>query len=119
GGAFNEQLICNFQVVGGGLATVNSPLSNRPSISAHSAGIEVYPNPGGDWVQVNWLGSELALTNYTVYSLNGVKIQEGSLFTLNSDATATIDVSNFPSGIYFFHIRDSKNHLFTTKWIKQ
>lgn len=118
GGAFNEQLICNFQVVGGGLATVNSPLSNRPSISAHSAGIEVYPNPGKTQVKIRWKGSSSSLVSYTIYSIDG-KIMSREQWKTQAPQEKTVPVSTLLPGTYILLLEDDKGNLFRSLWVKQ
>lgn len=58
----------------------------------------IYPNPTADWIYFDAQGDNL---NYTVYNLNGQKVQSGY-------STGSINISSLSSGVYILEI---ENHF--------
>jgi hypothetical protein len=59
--------------------------------------ISVYPNPASSNITLSSKGSSLAGTRYTLFTLDGRRIQEGML----SNENASISVASLKPGLYF------------------
>jgi len=75
--------------------------------------IVLYPNPANDFITLNMpVGLHNATVN--IFDIQGKKIKT---YSINNNRNR-LDVSAFPSGIYFVNIQANENH-FTKKFIKQ
>lgn len=71
--------------------------------------INVYPNPSQDFINIQ-MPLTTENTEVAIYSTFGEKL-------LNSSTTSSINISNFPNGIYFLIVRQN-NEIWTTKFVK-
>ncbi len=76
-------------------------------IPTELSGIGISPNPASDYLQVSGLK---AREKYTIYSVLGAKIQEGTLNDENQ-----IDLKKVPKGIYLLELENTK----TIKFVKE
>lgn len=78
-------------------------------------GLVVYPNPSNGLFTLQ-NKTNIALSNATVYDINGRHIK--TLNLVNMSDSATIDISSVASGMYFISIR-SKNSKHIVKLFKE
>ena len=71
--------------------------------------IKVYPNPSHDFINIQ-MPLTTETTDVAIYSTFGEKL-------LNLSTTSSINISNFPNGIYFLIVRQN-NEIWTTKFVK-
>lgn len=74
--------------------------------------LEVYPNPANHLITVS-SSSNLKNSNYSISDLSGRVLLVGTLISNNT----TINIADFPSGLYFLKIGNEK--LYTYKVFKQ
>ncbi len=60
--------------------------------------INIYPNPAGDQISINRKSNNE--TNYRIYNLFGVVVQEGVMQTSES----TLSLNNFKEGVYYLEL---------------
>jgi len=70
--------------------------------------VNIYPNPANDFITINTKFADLA--KVIIYTSTGQKLTEESLLNGNS----TIDVKNWSTGIYYFHIYNKDGALIAT-----
>jgi unsaturated rhamnogalacturonyl hydrolase len=78
-------------------------------------GISIYPNPCKDYVELKMEGLAGNI-QIEVYNISGMKIS--SVQKAAYSGVARIDMSGFPTGIYFIRIQ-SEGNIYTGKLIKQ
>lgn len=95
--------------------TVNIlPGKQSQTISSISSTITVYPNPATDEIQVN-LSNFSGAEHISCFALNG-QIMADMIVT---SEIVQLNISEFPSGIYYLIASDSKGNTVTSKFIKQ
>ena len=114
GGAFNEQLVCNFEVQGGGLVAVHS----NNLLPTASAGIQVFPNPVQDKLQLQFDSPQLTIRQISIYSLQGQLVRRDK-FTTWSINTWEVDLSSLLPGNYFLLIEDEKGRFYSSSFNKR
>lgn len=87
-----------------------SPVSVEKPISSN---ISVYPNPVGDWLQINLDRTYNEHLEFSIYNSNGQQV----IFT--KYWANQIDVSELPAGIYFLKLKDHGLETNTVKFIKE
>jgi hypothetical protein len=91
-----------------------SPLSTRINNLSNSNAVSIYPNPANDRVTIEYC-SDSASENYLVlYTTNGRQL----LHQDTKNGETTIDISAFPSGMYFMKLV-TDNSIAVKKIIKQ
>ncbi|MBI9053109.1 MAG: T9SS type A sorting domain-containing protein [Bacteroidales bacterium] len=83
-------------------------------ITLNDYSIRIYPNPSKGIFNIDISGSEGEEKNIQVYDISGKKIQE----VRNFNNTEKIDLSNYPSGLYFVRVLVN-DKLYLEKIIKQ
>ncbi len=76
--------------------------------------LSVYPNPSSNYVKVDWQENE-----YGTLKIRNTLGQLSYETRLNPNESNTIDVQNWPSGIYFFSIEYKGNPHFIGKLIRK
>jgi hypothetical protein len=71
-------------------------------LQATTAGINVYPNPANDELNVSFTNIPGKETSYLVYNLMGQQVLNGTLKTTTLDK---IDISSLPSGVYMLAVQ--------------
>jgi hypothetical protein len=66
---------------------------------------EIYPNPAGEKLYINWLSGINNTAAYSLYNVLGEKIMTGELST--ATRTSVIDISSLPRGLYVIEISSS------------
>lgn len=66
--------------------------------------VNLYPNPASAQLHINITGGE---NNNTVYLMHVTNLQGENILTTNVQQNSTINISNFPAGIYFVTISDA------------
>jgi Secretion system C-terminal sorting domain len=91
----------------------NGTMTNETSIPLSIPTIQLYPNPGSGKVQItSTLPAQTAIFNF--YNANGNQVK-----TISTNETQpSLDLSNLPSGIYFFSVFADKRLISTGKWFK-
>ena len=117
GGAFNEQLICNFQVQGGGLLPEDGAVHTRSNLSAHSAGIRIFPNPGQGDIQISWDDPQIILSTYRCYDLSG-KLIHSDKWNGAVSRNGIIPTSNWVPGTYILSLEDVQGRSYRAIWVK-
>lgn len=113
GGAFNEQLVCNFEVQGGGLVAVYS----RPTLSLSAAGIHIFPNPVQDKLQLQFDSQAHAFQYISIYSVQGKLVGRGN-FPSQTLRTWEVNLSHLLPGYYFLRIEDEKGRFYSSSFYK-
>lgn len=90
--------------------------SSSLSIDDENVEISTSPNPVVNKLNISLAKTNLNLskTNAIVYNINGVKVVEAKLSSINSD----LDLSNLNKGIYILKVSDDTNQI-TKKIVKQ
>jgi len=97
-----------------GLAAFNeNGLLSTDSHSEMMNDIVLFPNPAYDFITLK-LPDGLQNPTVDIFNIQGKKLRT---FNINTNRER-LDVSAFPSGIYFVNIQSDKNH-FTKKFIKR
>lgn len=65
----------------------------------------VYPNPGGDLLQMSWDAQEDEQTNVLVTDMAGHHIFSNDYDVLKGQNTVMIDMSSHPSGLFMVHVK--------------
>jgi hypothetical protein len=80
--------------------------------------LNVYPNPARESVTLEITGQDCSAIKLDITSSTGTKVYSAALNDSGSAIRHSVDVSEFPKGIYFVRITDRKNTL-TRKFIVQ
>lgn len=72
----------------------------------------VYPNPAKNWISINWEENENK--KVSIYNCVGKQI----INSKNLKSGQSIDIQQFPSGLYFIELYDSKGKANYQKFIK-
>tara|TARA_R110000772_G_scaffold230808_2_gene341555 strand:+ start:1764 stop:3419 length:1656 start_codon:yes stop_codon:yes gene_type:complete len=94
-------------------ATTLETIQNILSVTGNEfAGtLEIYPNPATSYITV--MNNKYPNLTYTIFSLMGQKLQEGSL----SNTENMLSVESFNDGIYFLYLVDNDSEASITKKI--
>jgi len=76
-------------------------------------GISIFPNPAKHNVNVAGTAKKSNIS-IIIYTVNGSQIMNESTSTTDP----TIDVSDFPNGLYLLEIRENSSLLYSTKFVK-
>ncbi len=76
--------------------------------------VEVFPNPGNDFITIDFSKCNTAPSKLTLLNASGVKVHERSI-TLEQKEKLHLDVSSLPPGIYFLQI----HHAQPQPWIER
>jgi len=89
-------------------------ITNLPEVAQYVQQKEVlvYPNPSRSIVTVNW-------SNQNNYELSIYNAIGKLMLQQQTDNGAEIQLSEFPTGIYFFHLRNQQGKLEVLKVIKE
>lgn len=74
-----------------------------------NSNLSIFPNPAQDEVRFQLKGSKIK--RIQIYDISGVEIMSSTL--------SRIDVSKFPSGLYFIIVSDSQGYVYSERLIKQ
>jgi chitinase len=99
--SFAENFACAFGVI-----------NNLPIAMDEIRGIEVYPNPANDYINLNIEADLTGATEFDIVNAEGEIIYKGSL--LSEMKTYNLDIHDFKSGLYFIRIHSDK-----VKWNKR
>jgi hypothetical protein len=86
--------------------SINFPVTTVSLAEVESFQVRLYPNPAGDFLHIDWKGS-----NALQVTLRDAAGRLVITKTLNN--SGTLDLSNIPSGIYFteLHSADKVKHV--------
>lgn len=79
--------------------------------------LEVYPNPSNSIVNVKVALNEMANINYVMTDVSGRVVRMSTSKNVQAE-TATFDVSNLASGVYFITVRTNKG-VSTQRFVKE
>lgn len=82
--------------------TYTSVLGTNNVISPQSR-VAVYPNPVSDWVTVQCAESHEIQVDYTIYTVDGKIMLQGSSWLAENGFRA--DLTSFPAGMYYLELR--------------
>ena len=114
GGAFNEQIVCNFVVKAG----ESTPVSSQKAVANEALGIHLFPNPVIDELQVVFEQKRTPLSQISIYSLQGQLLKRENILP-EGLRNWTIDMSKVPAGTYLLLIEDNKGVPFFSSIIKR
>lgn len=81
-----------------------------------NTGASLYPNPATDRLNVVY-DAAAEIKNVAIYSIIGKQM---SMFTVTDNNSASLNIENIPSGIYFIKLMNAHGDVFATrKFIKQ
>jgi hypothetical protein len=86
--------------------------SKNETKKAGETALSIYPNPANETLKINGLYES---ANIEIYGLQGELIH--SIKNTNS-TYLTLDIRNFPNGIYFVKVSDRKGNVSTGKFVK-
>jgi hypothetical protein len=89
--------------------------SSVPSVSDNKASLAVFPSPVGDKLQIEITGNLTLPVNLRLIDCNGVLVVKKTISTYRS----TIDMNEFPAGLYILNATDASGFALTRKVIKQ
>lgn len=76
----------------------------------------IYPNPGNGFIAIRRMTDTQHSVSYTVYDIAGALVMNGKT---NAGDNIYIDISRYPSGIYFIILHnDNGNHVFKYNLIR-
>lgn len=79
-------------------------------VITHSNGIQIYPNPATDFLNVTKVSDK---ATYKIYNAAGQLVSNGNI------SGGKINVSTLVKGAYVISIEDKGNDLFKSKFIKK
>jgi hypothetical protein len=106
----HEKLLMNITIW---LATPNGA-TGVSNLDEENSGVIIFPNPsdGKFTIQSRWLsGSQFTIQCAELYNLLGVKIWTMSPSGGGAGGGLSIDVSNYPDGVYFLQTESGGKHL--------
>jgi hypothetical protein len=83
-------------------------------LNAQSAQFTVYPNPGSEWVNVEWLDSVITNPEIRVFDGTGKLVKTGQL-----NNSGQFSISELSDGTHFVHLYTKGKSLGTVKFVKQ
>ncbi len=102
-----------FLVSKSNLATNNPhPISVKES---DESSIKVFPNPAGDFIQLEMLSSSSNVQEVQIYDISGKKV----LSEICNSATSSLDVSQLDTGMYILHLRTSDGGIYFRRFSKR
>ena len=105
-----ERLFQSRGILDGYVAKINPQSVSNLELNAGS--FTLFPNPANSELNIELSSTFANIKSASIYNSFGVKIYEES-----NMHDYTIDVGDFPSGMYFF-VLESTNQSFVKKWIK-
>jgi hypothetical protein len=89
----------------------STPDFNIMGVENESLQVKVYPNPARDMVQVDW-DSEIANeTILRVLDAMGREVMQKNLTQTKGANSTNVSTQNFPKGLYFIQLNNSKAKL--------
>jgi hypothetical protein len=85
------------------------------SLSKEENSIHVFPNPSSSIFTITSTYYEVSELKYFLYNSNGEYVKD--LNTKNADGGMSIDLSDFPKGIYFLNVRSDNGFILNEKLI--
>ncbi len=118
GGGFGASQSNSF-CLSNGIANLTQAQENlmRQTTSGNISGIEVFPNPVKDILNIRYTLDDTAEAQLSVIDINGQVIQQHSQDS-NSAQEVRFDVRDLPSGFYFVQLI-SKENIMVRKFVKQ
>jgi hypothetical protein len=89
--------------------------SSAQTVSDEKASLAVFPSPVGDKLQIEITGNLTLPVNLRLIDGNGVLVVKKTISTYRS----TIDMNEFPPGLYILNATDASGFTLTRKVIKQ
>lgn len=84
-------------------------VSSRPS---EGSGVEVYPNPAVDILNIELFGFERTDFEIVIFGFNGALLHKEEIICGREHwSIESIDVSNYKRGLYFVRVRSSDNRI--------
>ncbi len=114
GGAFNEQIVCNFSVKEGD----STPTSSGEVIPVESIGIHLFPNPVIDQLFVFSEQSKVNFSKISIYSLQGQLLKRENISS-HGLRNWTIDMTQIPTGSYLLLLEDDTHALYFSSIVKR
>ncbi len=99
--SFAENFTCAFDV-----------LTNLPVVMDDTKGIEVYPNPANDYIDISVKADLTGAAEFDIINVDGEIVYTGKL--MSDLKTYNLDIHHFKSGLYFLRIHSDK-----VKWNKR
>ena len=100
-----DDLLISYVDLGGSIDEIS--ISNK---------INLYPNPGHDFIWIESMGFSGDYLTLDIFNLQGPKVNQ--LKTVTSDKIK-VDITNLEKGIYFVQIRNSQKVFGTGKFLKE
>ena len=66
--------------------------------------INLYPNPARTYITLDLYNEDVGNLNITVYDARGSIVHQGEISQTDTYEKFDIDISNWSSGLYFFHV---------------
>jgi hypothetical protein len=80
-------------------------------VESGSIALQVYPNPAGEMVKVDWEAEMTSETLLRVVDVAGREVQQKTLLQTKGVNSTTLSTQNIPKGLYFIQINNSKAKL--------
>jgi hypothetical protein len=94
-----------------GLVPWPVPDFNILGVESESIALQVYPNPAGEMVKVDWEAEMTSETLLRVVDAAGREVQQKTLPQTKGVNSTTLSTQNIPKGLYFIQINNSKAKL--------
>ena len=91
---------------------------SRSSEHSELEAFTIYPNPSTDFINVSFDSKQDQEVTLAIYDGLGAKIHEQVEANAAANGSVQINVSNFPTGVYFVHLFD-ESHRAIKKFVKQ
>ena len=89
-------------------------VTNINNITDIKSSVRIYPNPSADKINIE-LRSAIDFQNIELVIYDGIGREAGKM---KIDKSVTVLEQNFPSGMYFYQVKDKNKTIGTGKFVK-
>ena len=94
-----------------GLVPWSVPDFNILGVESESIALQVYPNPAGEMVKVDWEAFEAGETSLRCMDAMGREVFQKNLPQIKGINSTTISTQNLPKGLYFIQVNTQRKKL--------
>jgi hypothetical protein len=94
-----------------GLVPWSVPDFNILGVESEAIALQVYPNPAGEMVKVDWEAFEAGETSLKCMDALGREVFQKNLPQIKGVNSTTISTQNLPKGLYFIQINSQRKKL--------
>jgi hypothetical protein len=94
-----------------GLVPWSVPDFNILGVESESIALQVYPNPAGEMVKVDWEAFEAGETSLKCMDAMGREVYQKNLPQIKGVNSTTLSTQNLPKGLYFIQVNTQRKKL--------